>query len=211
MTDLTLAHDLELLSLDPETGDRRSRRRTGYAVVGALLAELALAGRVTVDGRKVRVLDPTPLGLRRADDLLSLIGSERERTPQRWVEQLHRRTADDLLDDLVTAEIVRRDRRTVIGFVPVTCFPEIDGARRDALTAKLREILFLGADPTDTRSVALAGLVIVAGLHRFVFPGESKGAMRRRLEELDDAGWATEAVRKAIDAADSGAAAAAAT
>lgn len=210
MIDLTPAHDLVLLSLDPETGARRRRQQMDFAAAGALLAELALAERVALDGKKVEVVDPTPTGSRHADTLLATMALDKPRTPRSWVEKTKRGCVDDLLDDLVTAEVVRRDERRVLGVIPTRRYPQIGGARRDALLGGLRLIMVQGALPTDARTVILANLVVAAELHGVVFPGESKRRLKQRLVELDDAGWATEAVRKAIQAASSGATAAAA-
>lgn len=208
MKPLTLAHDLMLLSLDPETGARRKRQAMDYGLVGALLAELERQGRVDLAGKHVVVTDAAPIGDRCADDLLARIIEDKPRTPKRWIEKQHRAYAKDLLADLVTAEVVRRVETKAMGLFPTVRYPQIGGARRDDLLERLRQIMVRGLTPTDGGLVTLAGIVVAVRLQGQVFPGTPRGQLKKRLDELEEAGWVSEAVRKAIQAVEGGAAAA---
>ncbi|GAB95163.1 hypothetical protein BJY21_002601 [Kineosphaera limosa] len=210
MTTLTLAHDLLLLSLDPETGKRRATQAMGYGEVGALLAELALAGRVDLRAKKVQVVDPSPTGQPRADDLLRRLSGEKERKPETWATKLKGKFTQDLLDDLCTAEIVRREQSRFLGMWDTSRYPQITGTRRDQRLTELRGVMITGLTPNDPRIVALGALIVAVGLHGRVFPGARKGELNRRLKELDQTGWATDAVRNAIAAAAAAGSAAAA-
>ena len=206
-TQLTLAHDLMLLSLDPETGARRATSNIGTALAGALLAELALAGRVDIDAKKkVQVLDPSPTGEPRSDDLLNRLIASKPRTATAWVQKLSRAYAKDVLADLCAAEIVRRDERRFLG-MDNSRYPQLGGGRRDTLLSSLRGVMITGLTPTDTRVPALGALVLAVGLQRRIFPGVKRKDLQRRLDELDRAGWASKAVRDAIQAAQAAAAA----
>lgn len=206
-TQLTLAHDLMLLSLDPETGARRATSNIGTALAGALLAELALGGRVDIDAKKrVQVLDPSPTGNPRSDDLLARLIASKPRKAAAWVQKLSRTFTKDLLADLCAAEIVRREERGFIGF-DTSRYPQLGGARRDQLLSSLRGVMVTGLTPTDERIPALGALVLAVGLQRRVFPGVKRKDLQRRLDELDRAGWASKAVRDAIQAAQGAAAA----
>lgn len=204
MTTLTLAHDLVLLSLDPETGHRRRAQYVGYGVVGALLAELALAKCVDLEGKKVHVIDPSPTGEPRTDDLLGRLLDDKERTPQAWAQKLRGTYSKDLLEDLCTAEIVHRDASTFLRMWDTSRYPQLGGARRDRLMGPLRDVMVGGltpSDPSAARIVALGALVVAVDLQGRVFPGIRKRDLKRRLGELEQAGWAGEGVRKAIAAA----------
>lgn len=207
MKPLTLAHDLLLLSLDPETGARRKRQGMDYGLVGALLAELERQGRIDLAGKHVVVTDAALIGDRCGDDLLRRIVEDKPRTPRRWVEKQHRAYAKDLLDDLVTAELVRRVETKVGGIFPTVRYPQIGGARRDDLLERLRQIMVRGLTPTDPGLVTLAGIVVAVQLHGQVFPGTPRRELKKRLDSLEQAGWVSQAVRRAIEAVESGAAA----
>ena len=208
MTTLTLAHDLMLLSLDPETGQRRRASAMGFGMVGALLAELALSGRFYMESKKVRVVDPSPTGEPRTDDLLSRLVTDTPRKPQAWAQKLQNAFTKEVLTDLCTAELVRREESRFLGLMWDTSrYPQLGGAHRDRLLTDLRGVMVGGLAPTAPRVVALGSLVVAVDLHPRVFPGARKRELRSRLRELDRAGWASEAVRRAIEAA-AGAAAA---
>lgn len=207
MERLTLAHDLMLLSLDPETGARRKRQQMSYATVGALLAELALADRIDLDDKRVAVVDATPMGRPAADELLARVAQGKPHKAKWWVSRKQRGFVDQVLDELVTAEVVQRREGRFAGVFPTTRYPQIDGRRAIDLRADLKGIAVEGLSPTSARTVALANLVVAAELHGQVFPGHRKRDLVRRLDELDRTGWVAKGVRQAIEAARAAAAA----
>ncbi|HYO85762.1 MAG TPA: GPP34 family phosphoprotein [Dermatophilaceae bacterium] len=112
----TLAHDLLLLSLDEE-GRRTRKDLVGHGVVGAVLAELALAGRLEIARKRVMVVNPVPVGNERLDTVLARIAADKPRKPQRWVEKLRKGLADQLIEDLTAAGVLRREEGRVLGFI----------------------------------------------------------------------------------------------
>ena len=69
-------------------------------------------------------------------------------------------------------------------------------------------LLTASAAFADGGLVTLAGIVVAVRLQGQVFPGTPRGQLKKRLDELEEAGWVSEAVRKAIQAVEGGAAAA---
>ena len=65
---LNLAEELFLVALDDEEGwiTAPAQNALRFGLAAALLADLALLGKVAVEDRRVTPLDPTPVG----DDLL---------------------------------------------------------------------------------------------------------------------------------------------
>lgn len=55
---MAVAEDLLVLAIDRDLQLVRDRQQTGFAVLGAELAELAVAQRVAVRGREIWVTDP---------------------------------------------------------------------------------------------------------------------------------------------------------
>jgi Golgi phosphoprotein 3 (GPP34) len=55
-----------------------------YAVAGAVLVDLAAAGRIDVVDGKVVVNDPTPTGTPYLDDPLARIAAERKQRKPKW-------------------------------------------------------------------------------------------------------------------------------
>ncbi len=95
-----------------------------YAVAGAVLVDLAAAGRIDVVDGKVVVNDPTPTGTPYLDDPLGRIAGERkQRKPQWWVEKLSGKSRQQVLDALVARGVLRRDERKVLGIIPADRYP----------------------------------------------------------------------------------------
>lgn len=204
----TLAHDLLLLSL--VDGRRAKADKVAYGAAGAVLADLALAGRIDVEGSRVVVRDPTPTGVPLCDEILALVTADRPRRAQRWVEKLRGRVARQVLADLLHAGVLTHHRDRVLGFFPVNRYHEPDDRDTATLRRQLSDLL-AGAQPDQPRQVLLLSLVQAIGLGGTVFPGVSGRRLKGRLRELDQHAWPSEAVRKAVQAAQSAGATAAAT
>lgn len=201
----TLAHDLLLLSLD-EQGRRTRKDLVGHGVVGAVLAELALAGRLEIVRKRVTVVNPVPVGNERLDTVLARIAADKPRKPQQWVEKLRKGHADQLIEDLTAAGVLRREEERVLGFIHSDRYLQPDSRPTDELRSRLRSLLAGGPVPEDPRLVVLAHLVQVTGVHKLVAPELTGRQVKRRIGELSLHPWAYRAVRKAIEATQASAA-----
>jgi hypothetical protein len=146
-------------------------------VAGALLAELAAAGRIGYAGGVVRVTDGTATGRPVLDMVLQQV-ARRHRTPRAWVSRL------------ASQELVRQVR------VP----SRIWGPRREELVARLSGGLTTQARP-GPRTAALAALVAACGLSGKLFPGVDRQVRKRRLAEISAGQWPASAVRASVRAA----------
>jgi hypothetical protein len=164
---------------------------------GALLLELALAGRVDVVDKRVAVIDPRPTGDTLVDDALTLIAAERGRRPGHWVTRLAKRTRPLVLSELVRAGVLRVEKDKVLGVFPRTKYPAVHGA--EAETLRRLKAAVVGDGPVDPRTAALCALVSATDLDRTVFPGIERRRVKARLKEISEGAWAAAAVRKAIE------------
>jgi hypothetical protein len=146
-----LAEDLLLLVLDDETGAQTlDGTRTDLALGGALLLELALAGRVelTKDGpwwarERVGVTDPAPLGDALLDEALVTV-AEKPRGSQELVGRLGKGVRARLLDRLQARGVLERRSDTVLGLFPRTRWPTADSRHEEQVRARLRDVLLVG-------------------------------------------------------------------
>ncbi|RKN46502.1 GOLPH3/VPS74 family protein [Micromonospora endolithica] len=202
MAPFTLAHDLVLLSYDDAGTDRLGRPALDHGLAGALLVELALAGRIAVEDDRLAVVDPTPVGQAQLDAALARIAAEpKRRRPRDWITRLAGDLPEQVLDGLVTAGVLRRESDRVLWVFPRTRYPSSTGAE-PAVESEVRRRMtdaVTGDGPVDPRTVALVGLVRAVGLDREVFRGLPKDVVKRRTEELAAGGWAVAATRKAIE------------
>ncbi|MEH0970009.1 GPP34 family phosphoprotein [Micromonospora sp. CPCC 205546] len=202
MAPLTLAHELALLGYDDAGVNQLGQPTLGYGLAGALLLELALAGRVEIVDDRLVVTDPTPVGQRQLDDALSRIAAdEKRRKPGDWISRLAKDLPEQVLDGLVTAGVLRRDSDKVLWFFPRTRYPSSTGAEPAVETqARQRMVAAIAADgPVDARTAALIGLARAVGLDRKLFAELPKQHVKRRLTEIAADDWASAATRKAIE------------
>lgn len=196
-----MADELVLLAHDEDGTRRLGQPALGYGLAGALLVELALAGRIEVVGKKVTVRDPAPIGHAVLDGALARIAGDKPRKPAHWIDKLSRKLADRVLDGLVAGGVLRRERERVLLLFPRTRFPTPDGTRPAAeVDARARMTAAItGDDPVDPRTAALCALVKAVGHDRRVFAHLPRALVRKRLKVISRGDWAATAVRKAIE------------
>lgn len=210
-----IAENVLLLMLDDDSGAFVAADRLRPALAGALLAELALTGAVEVETSKglwkraqvvvddaTAVTDPVLIGA------LQDIG-EKPRSPQDLVNRLGKALPDQLCRRLADRGILRREQSKVFGVFPRTRWPAADSQHEAGLRSTLQRVLAEGEDPDERIATVIAVLAAADVLHKVLDRGAlSKKDLKKRAEQIADGGWATEAVRKAIQAAQTAVAAA---
>ncbi|WP_328584584.1 GOLPH3/VPS74 family protein [Streptomyces sp. NBC_00370] len=195
---VTLPEELLLLALNPETG--RPRTQMAYVrlgVAGAVLAELAAAGRVAEQGGKVVVRDKHPTGDPELDDVLvKLVAKGGEVRLRGWIRGTSRQVTDRYLRRLVKLGAVREEKHRALGIFPFHRYPP--GGTDWSTPAVAR----LGAAGKmsfpEERSRALAGLVSAVDLARPLFPGSGARQLRGAMRELARDQWHAHAVRRVV-------------
>jgi hypothetical protein len=201
MTRLTLAEEVMLLSLDDDSGAAKERAGAHWALAGAALVELVLAGRVEVEDDRAKVVDASPLGVPHLDTALASIA---EKGPELKVKRALERAKcvhDRTTESLISRGLVREEKKKVLGLFPVTRYPEADGAAETELRERLASVVLRGADP-DERTASLVALIRGAKLGKLAFPGEDRRQVDTRMEEIAKGQWVQPAVRRAIDQAE---------
>lgn len=198
---MTLAEDFLLLAMHEEKGKPViSVMRVECGLVGAVLAELVVAGRVGFEGRKgdeIVVLDPTPLGTPEEDDVLARIVGEKPRRTQWWFNKLRSQLRQRTVERLVASGVLAEERRSLLGFIPVTRHPEADPLPELEVRGRLTAVL--NGAPADARSATLLAIVQACGLNRAVFPELDKKEFKRRVEALGEGAEVGAAVKKMIE------------
>jgi hypothetical protein len=195
----SLAEDLVLVAIDPRTGVLRCRNHIGYGLMGAELIMLAAAGRIVVTDGRVRAVEPVArtTGDQNLDATLSRIAaSRRDLKPQGWAGKPARHLASSYLDRLIAAGSIQRQGGVLRRRWPVTDVSKAASARN-----RLDEIAH-GTGPVDEEQASFAGLADAIGLTAMFYRGRDNRPVRQRLREITRSHWATEAVRRAVAAAD---------
>ncbi|WP_182905061.1 GPP34 family phosphoprotein [Microbispora sp. H13382] len=192
---LTIAEEVLLLAYREDTGKPMiGSLELDCALAGALLAELAIRGRVGFDGKKLRVEDGAPLGDEELDATLSrIIGEARRRDASWWVGKLRMgRLRKRLLTRLAARGVLSEQEGKILGIFPTTRYPELDPRHEQGVRERVQNVL-TGAEP-DERTAVLFAVMHAAKLDRKAFPGAPKD----RIKEIAQGQWTGEAVRKTI-------------
>jgi Golgi phosphoprotein 3 (GPP34) len=212
-TPTTLADELLLVLLDPESGKPRTdSTRFDYGLAGALLLELALAGRVDAVGLKpakahVVVLDSHPMDDELLTDALGLLAEKRRRA-----DALIPALAKGLRARLLERAERRGDLRREARLLARDRWPAADDSRRLGIVTRLTDVLVNGATP-DMRTAALVALLaaIDAAPAAVEAPDRAtRKSVARRARQIGEGAWAAESVRRAVKAAQAAVAASAA-
>jgi hypothetical protein len=169
---------------------------------GAVLLELALAGRVGIEDKRVVVADPSPTGDPLLDDNLARVGAEpKARKPGHWVSKFAKNARPRVLGKLVADEVLTVEEDRVLGVFPRKKYPSAGrvppAPEADALQ-RLRSAV-LGSGPVEPRTAALCALVAATELDRKVLTDLDRKLVKTRLKEIGEGAWAADAVRKAIE------------
>jgi hypothetical protein len=207
-----LADELLLLAYSDDGTAAVSRYALDLGLGGAVLLELALAERFDVRDGRIAVADPSPTGDPVLDDALARVGADRKgRKPRDWVKKLSRNLRERLLDDLVAAGVLTREKDRVLGLFPRTRYPSAHGVVAPAESSARQRLAAAldGPDPVPTRTAALAALVQAVGLAGRVFPGRPAREVKDRIAAMSEAAlasdrWASDGVRKAIEEVEAG-------
>ncbi|OEU88175.1 hypothetical protein DB35_17430 [Streptomyces abyssalis] len=196
---MTLDEQVVLLSIDAR-GRFPEPWRTDCAAAGAVLLELALAGRLDVDHHKVVVADRTPVGSAVLDDVLAVLAArEKPATAQSWVRELRKSARGRALDRLRERGTVREEVCRTLGLFTTRRYPTLDSSVEVALRDRLAGVVLRGETP-DERTVGLAVVLSAAGLYECAFPGVPARDVERRTAKLAHDNWAAPAVRRALEA-----------
>lgn len=197
---MMIAEELLLLLTDDGSG-RVLSGYLDYGLAGAVLADLALMGRVRLTEKgepgaanRLVVVDDSPTDNPIFDDALDRLRGKHRKS--QGVLRLYRHVRRPLQQRLVDAGVLRPAVRRVLGFAHTRYLlinpdPELDARIR------LDKVLAEGADP-DPRTAALIGcLSALRATHRVVRRGDRR-AMNRRARELRQQYWPAETAYRVI-------------
>ena len=124
---LNLAEELFLLALDDDSGwiTAPAQDALRYGLAAALLADLALAGKVTVTDQRVNLVESSPAGDELLDEVLKrLAASDKPRKVKYWINALSfRKLPKQIAERLVARGVLREEERRYLWVMPYAAFP----------------------------------------------------------------------------------------
>ncbi len=185
-SNLALFEELFILTIDEEDGSLlpACAERLGYGLSGALLAELALQGKLSVgESHRVAAMDAEPTGDALLDETLELIrAAEQPRKVGYWVRHLNsdaKRNRQRLIERLVSAGVLQQDDNQLLW----SNLNQDHVSAKFALKQRLRQAMLTNAEPT-LRDLALLSLARGCKMLNLIFTKDERKLVRRRIYEL---------------------------
>ena len=200
---LTMLEEVVLLAVDEKTGGLRSTREfgTSYALVGAVLFDLSLAGKIDTDTEIVEMVDGKPTGNATLDRVLVEMGRRRDlNTVQDWIEHIYLRKADlegEALASLAQQGILRHEKAKRMWFVDVERFPVVNDKPQQHVKVRLAEAIRTDGIP-DTRDIMLISIAEKCGLLPFVVDDTELARRHERIQTLCNLETISRKVARAI-------------
>jgi hypothetical protein len=204
---MTTAEDLLLIVTDPLTGKPQLDSMKADPVIGgAHLLDLVAAGYLALegDGRKARVvvISHAPVGDPVLDQAFARVRNRGRQTPQNTVTRLGKQGRKQVYASLVAKGQMRVRPAKALGMFPVSRHEVVDTARRHDLVNRVRASL-LHDQPADAETGPLIGLLFAADLTKLLVDKPDRRRAKARAKVIAQGDWASEGVRKAIQAAQS--------
>lgn len=202
---MTVGEDFLLLATDPESGKNRLGSLVGdIALGGAILIDLIRADRIELTGSKsktrVALTDKTPVGSPVLDRAILTLRSKGPMRPQAAVRQLGKKSMEAIYEALEERGEVRLERHKVLGLFTVRRWPVVDRMSRNNLVRLVQSSLVFGLDATE-QTGPLIGLLAASGKLLLVVDRPELKAAKARATVITEGDWASEEVRRAIQAA----------
>ena len=211
-TSLCLHEEIMLLALSDEKGTIEAGGTWYQQMVGgAVLAELAIAGRIElIEERKkhvLRVTNSNPIGNDFVDQWLAKMG-EQPGTHKLadWLSKISHSSnlKQEIAQALVRRGILEEKNRTFLLIFNRTAYPESNAAPEQKIRQRLETALFTETREVSARTVALISILQNGTFLGRIFPDKPVASRQQRIDQLiagDATGEATAKLIKSVQAA----------
>ena len=202
---LFLYEEIFLLALRNEKGTI-STCYSEYAIAGAILAELSLGRRISIDNTRKRLVtldDARPSGDPIIDEALRKMATAKRRgSLQTWVSRLAgaKNLKHNVARQLCHRRILRLDEDKILFLFTRKTYPEINPVPEKEIVDRVRTALFSDDDRLDPRTVVLISLANGADLLGEAFGRKAVKARKKRIEQIVNGEMTGKATKEVIAA-----------
>ena len=204
---LFLHQEVMLLALRDDKGTIEAGSMYQYAIGGAIIAELLLNERITIEKirRKdlVTLQNSRPMGDSLLDQCLTKIANAKRRAiAQTWVSKFAntKNLKHIIANELCKKGILKADEDKVLLIFSRKIYPEINPVPEQKLIERLRNAIFTDTIDIDPRTVVLLSLAHNSGLLRANFNKKELKSGKKRIEKIVKGEIAGKATKQAINA-----------
>ncbi|TWD81234.1 Golgi phosphoprotein 3 GPP34 [Kribbella amoyensis] len=195
MSELTVAEEVILIALDNDSGAGKLRLGLDWAVAGAVVVDLVLSRRITVDDDdRVTVLDASPTGVAHLDSALGKLSTAERFKVSRVLRRTHHSAPGTTVSSLVDRGVLRKKR---VPLLPMHRYPAQETTTEAEVRRRLSAAVLERGTP-DERTAALVGVLHAAKLWRKAFPAGDRKYVKGRMADIAAGQAISPAVRKAI-------------
>ncbi len=158
-----------VLALNAETGYYRvNGNYLTYGVLGAMLMDLALSGKIDLDGKEIRIKEGSITGLAVYDKMLEAIqSSKKQRNIRYWLRKFAFRSTwyrKEMQKILVANGILKQERKRFLG-IPYSIYFPANQSATDRLIFRMKDIILYNKEPEEHELMFL-GLAYACRMHR---------------------------------------------
>lgn len=205
---LHLYQECLLLAFRDDVGTRDPYANLGFGLGGAMLADLLLLNRVSVEKVKkssfLKLEDASTTGDELLDECLAKLEKAKRRAQLgTWVQRfgalrdLKHRAAAGLCD----LGILKEEIGSVMLIFKRRIYPQLDGRVEKEILERVRKAIFTQTREIDPRTVVLVSLADKTGLLRANFDKKKLKERKRRIEQICEGEFIGKAAQEAVEAA----------
>ncbi|MDJ0839911.1 MAG: GPP34 family phosphoprotein [Acidobacteriota bacterium] len=202
---LFLQEEIMLLALRDGKGANNMFSIFHYAVAGGILAELALAGKITFEERDKKTyvvpVDDTSTGDEQMDLCLAKIfNAQKQEDAATWVFRLGGDTEmkHRIAEGLCRRGILRADKIKFL-FLTDRVYPEVNPKPKRELIARLEKAIFTNTGPVEAGSAVLVSLADSVGILKNVFQAKELKKRAHRIKNIADDNVICYATKEAVN------------
>ncbi|MCB9504375.1 MAG: GPP34 family phosphoprotein [Deferribacteres bacterium] len=207
MEKLFLYEEIMLLALRDEEGTIVSGSMYGFGLAGAIVAELLLQHRITVEENKrrrvVNVVDTTMLGDPLLDEcLLKMQSAKRRATLSTWISRFSgiRKLKHRVALQLCQRGILRAEEDKILLIFTRKIYPEVDPQPENEIKERLREAIFTEDMDINSRTLVLVSLANSTSLLNANFDKKALKERKQRIKAITAGEVTGKATAEAIQA-----------
>lgn len=199
---LTLYEEFFLIAIDDHNGAVASpaSETLHYGLAGAMLSELALQNKLSINDERLVVKDSTPLGDEKLDEaLVAIMASPKPRKTTHWINELgERKLPRRVADGLAVKGILTIEKKRYLWVIPYDAYPQQDASAKYWVKHYLRAIVLGGENP-EPGVVALLSLLKACRLLNLVFTKDERKAAAHQVAALVQGEAYGEAVARTLE------------